>query len=98
MFQFEADMSRKRTRAIFNVNHTMKFLFKPKIKIHKRIARQTEGINPLTPELNPSAQRFLTRIFYWRLCFLNRELRPNLTELDRAKSVRVSQPVPAQID
>jgi hypothetical protein len=28
-------------------------------------------INPLTPELNPSAQRCLTRYFYWRFCFLN---------------------------
>jgi hypothetical protein len=29
-------------------------------------------INPLTPELNPSAQRCLTRFFYWGFCFLNR--------------------------
>jgi hypothetical protein len=29
-------------------------------------------LNPLTPELNPSAQRCLTRFFYWGIFFLNR--------------------------
>jgi hypothetical protein len=29
-------------------------------------------INPLTPELNPSAQRWLTIFFYWGFSFLNR--------------------------
>jgi hypothetical protein len=29
-------------------------------------------INPLRPELNPSAQRCLTRFFYLGFCFLNR--------------------------
>jgi hypothetical protein len=33
------------------------------------------GVNSLTPELNPSAQRFLPRIFYWGFCFLNRAFR-----------------------
>jgi hypothetical protein len=28
--------------------------------------------SPLTPELNSSAQRFLTIFFYWGFCFLNR--------------------------
>jgi hypothetical protein len=28
--------------------------------------------NPLTLELNPSAQRCLTRLFYWGFFFLNR--------------------------
>jgi hypothetical protein len=32
-------------------------------------------LNPLTPELNPSAQRCLTRFFYWGFCFLNRAFR-----------------------
>jgi hypothetical protein len=32
-------------------------------------------INPLTPELNHSAQRCQTRIFYWGFCFLNRAFR-----------------------
>jgi hypothetical protein len=32
MFHFEAGMSRKRTEELFNANHTMKFLFKSKIK------------------------------------------------------------------
>jgi hypothetical protein len=32
-------------------------------------------INPLTPKLNPSAQRCLTRNFYWGFCFLNRAFR-----------------------
>jgi hypothetical protein len=31
--------------------------------------------NPLTPELNPSAQRSLTRLFYWGFCFLNHAFR-----------------------
>jgi hypothetical protein len=31
--------------------------------------------NPLTPELNLSAQRCLTRFFYWGFCFLNRAFR-----------------------
>jgi hypothetical protein len=31
--------------------------------------------NTLTPELNPSAQRCLTKIFYWGFCFLNRAFR-----------------------
>ena len=43
MFQFEAGMSQKRTRAVFNVNHTMKVVFKSKTKIYKRIARQNGG-------------------------------------------------------
>jgi hypothetical protein len=29
-------------------------------------------VNPLTPELNPSAQRSMTRFYYWGFCFLNR--------------------------
>jgi hypothetical protein len=33
--------------------------------------KATRTINPLTPELNPSAQRCLTRNFYWGFCFLN---------------------------
>jgi hypothetical protein len=33
------------------------------------------SINRLTPELNPSAQRCLTRFLYWGLCFLNRAFR-----------------------
>jgi hypothetical protein len=32
---------------------------------------QERPINPLTPELNPSAQRCLTRFFYWGFCLLN---------------------------
>jgi hypothetical protein len=32
-------------------------------------------INPLTPELNPSAQCCLTWIFYWEFCFLNHVFR-----------------------
>jgi WD40 repeat protein len=28
--------------------------------------------NPSVPELNPSVQHWLTRIFYWGFCFLNR--------------------------
>jgi hypothetical protein len=32
-------------------------------------------INPLMLELNPSAQRCLTRIFYWGFFFLNHALR-----------------------
>ena len=48
MLHFEAGMSRKRNRAVFNVNHTVKFLFKSKIKIYKRKARgKTEVINKL---------------------------------------------------
>ena len=43
MFHFEAGMSRKRNRTVFNVNHTVKFLFKLKIKIYKRIATQNGG-------------------------------------------------------
>jgi hypothetical protein len=31
--------------------------------------------NPLTPELKPSAQRSLTRIFYWGFFFLNSAFR-----------------------
>jgi hypothetical protein len=33
------------------------------------------AFNPLTPELNPSAQRCLTRYFYWGFCFLNHAFR-----------------------
>jgi hypothetical protein len=33
------------------------------------------SFNPLTPELNPSAQRCLTRFFYWEFFFLNRAFR-----------------------
>jgi hypothetical protein len=43
MFHFKAGMSRKLTGAVFNVNHTTKFLFKSKIQIYKRIARQNGG-------------------------------------------------------
>jgi hypothetical protein len=32
-------------------------------------------LNPLTPELNPSAQRCLTRFLNWGFCFLNRAFR-----------------------
>jgi hypothetical protein len=39
------------------------------------MVKKTNRINPLTPELNPSAQRCLTRFFYWEFCFLNREFR-----------------------
>jgi hypothetical protein len=31
--------------------------------------------HPLTPELNPSAQRCLTRFFYWGFFFLNSAFR-----------------------
>jgi hypothetical protein len=31
--------------------------------------------NPLTPELNPSAQRCLTRCFYWGFYFFDRAFR-----------------------
>jgi hypothetical protein len=34
--------------------------------------RRQSNINPLTPELNPSAQRCLARFFYLGFCFLNR--------------------------
>jgi hypothetical protein len=30
------------------------------------------SFNPLTPELNPSAQRCLTRFFNWGFCFFYR--------------------------
>jgi hypothetical protein len=33
-----------------------------------------KAVNPLTPELNPSMQRCLMRIFYWEFCFLNHAL------------------------
>jgi hypothetical protein len=31
----------------------------------REILTWPQHINPLTPELNPSAQRCLTRFFYW---------------------------------
>jgi hypothetical protein len=37
-------------------------------------------INPLTQEINPSSQRYLTRIFYWGFCFLNRAFRLYMRE------------------
>jgi hypothetical protein len=37
-------------------------------------------LNPLTPELNPSAQRCLTRFVYWGFCFLNRAIRQHMRE------------------
>jgi hypothetical protein len=36
--------------------------------------------NPLTDKLNPSAQRCLTRFFYWGFCFLNRAFRQYMRE------------------
>jgi len=43
MFHFEAGMSRKQASAVFNVNHTMRLLFKSKMKLYKRIARENGG-------------------------------------------------------
>jgi hypothetical protein len=37
-------------------------------------------INFLTPELNRSPQRRLTRFFYWGFCFLNRAFRYYMRE------------------
>jgi hypothetical protein len=37
-------------------------------------------IEGLTPELNPSAQRCLKRIFYWGFSFLNRAFRKYMRE------------------
>jgi hypothetical protein len=44
----------------------------PDIRKLKFLERE---INPLTLGLNPSAQRCLTRFFYWEFCFLNRAFR-----------------------
>jgi hypothetical protein len=41
----------------------------------KRVDNAVIQFNPLRPELNPSAQRCLTRSFYWGFCFLNRAFR-----------------------
>jgi hypothetical protein len=37
-------------------------------------------LNPLKPELNPSAQRCLTIFFYWGFCFLDRAFRKYMFE------------------
>jgi hypothetical protein len=41
------------------------------------------SFNPLTPELNSSAQRCLTRSFYWGFCFLNRAFRQYMREIQQ---------------
>jgi hypothetical protein len=46
----------------------------------RRETNLEEAFNSLTPELNPSAQRCLTRFFNWRFCFLNRAFRLHMPE------------------
>jgi hypothetical protein len=38
-------------------------LFYRILVMREKVVRSAHGINPLTPELNPSAQRCLTRFF-----------------------------------
>jgi hypothetical protein len=60
------------TLRILNVRHFI-WLHTPTVyKFHFRSPVLLDGeFNPLTPELNPSGQRCLTRFFYWGFCFLN---------------------------
>jgi hypothetical protein len=51
---------------VYNIRLCIRWILQKQIKYK---------INPLTPELKPSAQRCLTRFFYWGFCFLNRAFR-----------------------
>jgi hypothetical protein len=74
--QFESTPARRRQDSsklmnIFLINDT-------NVKVCMRgSVTPTEHLlfNTLTPELNPSAQRCLSRFFYWGFCFLNRAFR-----------------------
>jgi hypothetical protein len=56
-----------------NLNH--EDLYKSALSCEVCTIQNERVLNPLTPELNPSAQRCLTIFFYWRFCFLNRAFR-----------------------
>jgi hypothetical protein len=58
--------TRMRTRLLLNATAVQQTLVPDFVALQCRLSESdVVGINPLTPELNPSAQRWLTRFFTW---------------------------------